>query len=267
METLAYLHLTLANEAPEETTLATGDCPHFGRTALVPLLSLTIALGVFGTASQASATIKQGDRGSQVTTLQQRLQSLGYFQGKITGYFGPITKAAVVRFQQAQRLAPDGIVGQNTEVALGGVVPPRPPVPASNPQILRLGDRGLPVSALQESLAVAGFCNRVNGVFDAPTQAAVRSFQQSKGLIADGVVGPQTRAVLPAIGGLNPLPPLPLRNLTRQLNTQTLQERLQAQGFYRGSVDGIWGPQTQAAVEAAQRAYNVSAVDIKHGRF
>jgi peptidoglycan hydrolase-like protein with peptidoglycan-binding domain len=51
------------------------------------------------------------------------------------------------------------------------------------------------------------------------------------------------------------------------LDTQALQRRLQAKGFYRGAIDGLWGPQTQAAVEAAQRAYSISAADIENGQF
>jgi peptidoglycan hydrolase-like protein with peptidoglycan-binding domain len=48
--------------------------------------------------------------------------------------------------------------------------------------------------------------------------------------------------------------------------TQALQKRLQELGFYRGEIDGIWGPQTQAAVEAAQRSYDVSTSDIEKER-
>ncbi|MBE9177564.1 peptidoglycan-binding protein [Oculatella sp. LEGE 06141] len=36
-----------------------------------------------------------------------------------------------------------------------------------------------------------------------------------------------------------------------------LQERLQATGFFDGAIDGIFGPQTQAAVRAAQRNFQL----------
>jgi len=45
--------------------------------------------------------------------------------------------------------------------------------------------------------------------------------------------------------------------------TEALQKRLKELGFYQGEIDGIWGPQTQAAVEAAQRSYDVSVSDIE----
>ncbi|MGD1700861.1 peptidoglycan-binding domain-containing protein [Dapis sp. BLCC M229] len=34
-----------------------------------------------------------------------------------------------------------------------------------------------------------------------------------------------------------------------------LQQRLKVQGFLKGKVDGVFGPNTQAAVKAAQRKY------------
>ncbi len=279
MESLAYLHLALANEAPTDSdytsAISTWESPklferlnhqQLSKNAAVHLLSLSVAVGVIGTTTQASALIQEGDRGSQVTALQQRLQQLGYFKANVTGFYGPITKEAVIRFQQAKGLLPDGIVGTNTEAFLReqGKTSAQPLREPSN-RILRLGDRGSQVSVIQESLAVAGFRSGSNGIFDLATQDAVRRFQQTKGLAVDGIVGPQTRAALPAIGGPNPVS-VP-RTITSRSHVQVMQRRLQERGFYRGSVDGLWGPQTQAAVEAAQRAYSVSANDITNRRF
>ena len=52
--------------------------------------------------------------------LQQRLVELGYSVGKygVDGYFGNDTKKAVIQFQKAKHLNPDGIVGQYTYKAL-----------------------------------------------------------------------------------------------------------------------------------------------------
>ncbi len=285
METLAYLHLALAHEAPADSdcTASTstweksrffgrdkGYCvspqQKFSTSATYSLLSLTVALSLLGLPSQASALVKQGDRGEQVTTLQKRLQELGYFQGNVTGYFGSMTQEAVIRFQQAMGLTSDGIVGTDTETFLGKQLQSSPqPVIDFSKRIWRLGDRGVQVSAIQESLAVAGFSGGANGIFDQATQDAVRRFQQAKGLTVDGVVGPQTLAAMPAIGGSN-RSSTPIITTSRY-DTQALQRRLQEQGFYRGSIDGVWGPQTQAAVEAAQRAYRLSAADIENGGF
>ena len=57
---------------------------------------------------------------------------------------------------------------------------------------LRRGDRGEQVAALQSSLNAKGFSIGADGDFGFATEAAVRQFQQSRGLPADGVVGRDT---------------------------------------------------------------------------
>lgn len=74
-------------------------------------------------ASTASArvftrTLRQGDRGADVQTLQRWLSEVGY-PVPATGYFGPITNAAVKRFKRAYRLYPvTGSVGNRAALAL-----------------------------------------------------------------------------------------------------------------------------------------------------
>jgi peptidoglycan hydrolase-like protein with peptidoglycan-binding domain len=276
METLAYLHLALANEAPADTDpnweslklFAWLEQPHLSATAAVSLLSLTAALGVLSMPGQASALVKEGERGAEVTALQQRLKKLGYFQANVTGYFGPLTRDAVIRFQQAMGLLPDGVVGNSTEASLDRQQKSRSQSVSereTSQRILQLGDRGEQVSLIQESLAVAGFAAGTNGIFDSETQEAVRQFQQARGLTVDGLVGPQTLAALPAVGGSNSAS---VRvNSANRYNVQALQRRLREQGFYRGPIDGVWGSQTQAALEAAQRAYSVSTTDLANGGY
>jgi hypothetical protein len=59
-------------------------------------------------------TLRQNSTGPDVIRLQQDLQELGYYSGAIDGNFGPITKQAVIDFQQARGLIADGIVGPIT---------------------------------------------------------------------------------------------------------------------------------------------------------
>jgi hypothetical protein len=66
--------------------------------------------------------LKSGDKGSQVTLLQQALKSLGYLTGKADGQFGPATEEAVKAFQRAKGLAADGVVGKATRDALAVAV-------------------------------------------------------------------------------------------------------------------------------------------------
>ncbi|MBR0467170.1 MAG: spore cortex-lytic enzyme [Clostridia bacterium] len=65
------------------------------------------------------AVSKIGSVGNEVTEIQKRLFSLGYYTGKIDGIFGSKTRNAVVAFQKAKGLVPDGIVGKKTLSALG----------------------------------------------------------------------------------------------------------------------------------------------------
>ena len=58
--------------------------------------------------------------------------------------------------------------------------------------ILRLGDDGDQVAALQAMLAAKGFAIPTDGHFGVATDTAVKQFQQSRGLQADGVAGPHT---------------------------------------------------------------------------
>lgn len=58
--------------------------------------------------------LKQGMRGSDVAEVQTRLKNWGYNPGPIDGVFGRTTFNAVVQFQTARGLKPDGIVGSIT---------------------------------------------------------------------------------------------------------------------------------------------------------
>ena len=58
------------------------------------------------------------DRGWDVAKLQRKLWYRGYFYRRPTGYFGPITANAVIRFQEDNGLYPTGIVGRRTRARL-----------------------------------------------------------------------------------------------------------------------------------------------------
>jgi peptidoglycan hydrolase-like protein with peptidoglycan-binding domain len=232
METLAYIHLALAHEAPSSTndtaSQITEENPQrlnwLNRSKLsistaVHLLSLTVALGVLGMARQASAAVQQGDRGQEVTSLQQRLKELGYFKSDATGYFGSVTKKAVTQFQQDKGLEPDGVVGTKTQASLSTQVSSSEDAQSSSlsqsdasgdasgdapKNVLQFGARGEQVGSIQKRLSSAGFSSGDNGIFDRATQGAVERFQRAKGLKVDGIVGKQTLAALPEEDGAQP---------------------------------------------------------------
>ena len=67
--------------------------------------------------------------------------------------------------------------------------------------VMKNGSRGEAVKALQTLLNKAGFdCGNVDGIFGSKTEAAVRLFQESKGLKVDGIAGEATQNAL-AIAG------------------------------------------------------------------
>ena len=65
-----------------------------------------------------AATLKLGDHGNAVEQLQRALSSLGYTAGTIDGVFGASTERALVAFQTAHHLSPDGVRGPATRAAL-----------------------------------------------------------------------------------------------------------------------------------------------------
>jgi len=50
--------------------------------------------------------------------IQRALKSAGYYDGPIDGKIGPKTKAAIIKFQKANGLKADGIVGKRTSAEL-----------------------------------------------------------------------------------------------------------------------------------------------------
>ncbi len=78
-------------------------------------------------------TLYWGSTGSDVKTLQWRLNQWGYYQGAIDGVFGAQTHQAVRWFQSRNGLRVDGVVGRQTWQALGlWTTATAPAVPSSN---------------------------------------------------------------------------------------------------------------------------------------
>lgn len=75
--------------------------------------------------SYAEQYLKQGDFGPEVFALQNQLHQLGYLAVPATGYFGPLTAAAVARLQADYYLVPDGIVGPLTRALLSKLPNPQ----------------------------------------------------------------------------------------------------------------------------------------------
>lgn len=72
--------------------------------------------------------MKLGSRlAPDVTELQKRLTKEGFYGGPISGYFGPLTKDAVIKYQtKYSPLTTDGVVGPRTRGVLNGTSAPLP---------------------------------------------------------------------------------------------------------------------------------------------
>lgn len=65
------------------------------------------------------ALSKYGSTGSEVKRIQEKLKSLGYYNGSVDGIYGTQTKNAVTKFQRNCGITADGICGKTTLLYLG----------------------------------------------------------------------------------------------------------------------------------------------------
>lgn len=116
------------------------------------------------------------------------------------------------------------------------------------------GNTGERVIALQNLLNQrigAGLV--VDGIFGPKTNAAVRNFQASRHILVDGKVGNQTW----------PLLIIQVQRGSRGPAVSAVQHNLRfAYGFTSLAVDGIFGPQTQAAVQSFQARFHIGVDGI-----
>ncbi|MEA5479392.1 peptidoglycan-binding protein [Pseudanabaena galeata UHCC 0370] len=148
--------------------------------------------------------LRQGSKGSAVAELQQLLQSKGFYTGKIDGDFGAGTTNAVLKFQKANGLVTDGIVGSSSWAKLRVVVPT---TTSQGLPTLLPGSKGSAVAQAQQLLKDKGYYQgRIDGDFGMGTRDAIAAFQRANGLTVDGKVGEQTWKKLqaPAIAELTP---------------------------------------------------------------
>ncbi|MEB3280821.1 MAG: peptidoglycan-binding protein [Lyngbya sp.] len=149
---------------------------------------------------------------------------------------------------------------------------------------LQTGSQGAEVLELQAALKLLGYyTGEVDGVYAESTAEAVSQFQQAANLPVTGVTNSATwnrlfppdetssrststandcvcasAATTTSDQTSTARASFPVLRLgMRGEAVVGLQERLRAKGFLRGQADGVFGPQTQAAVKAAQEQYNL----------
>lgn len=135
--------------------------------------------------------LRRGASGPAVAEVRARLAHVGLLDPDGSDVFDDACDHAVRMFQQERGLTVDGIVGPDTYRRL-------------EEARWQLGDRvltyvplhlitGDDVTELQRRLNQLGFdAGRIDGMFGRRTDAALREFQRSVGIVPDGTCGPET---------------------------------------------------------------------------
>ena len=175
----------------------------------------------------ADGSLSVNERGPEVARMQEALRQRG-FELTPDGVYGNGTRGIVEQYQRQNNLSVTGTADRDTLNSLGvtqivplpnaatpsptapNPTPPTAPSPNTSPTpadpmadgVLRRGEQGAAVTKLQEDLTKAGFSTQgTDGKFGQNTEDAVKRYQQTRGLEADGAAG---SATLKAIGENQP---------------------------------------------------------------
>jgi len=133
---------------------------------------------------------KLGDRSTAIELISNTLLRLGFITTPSDIFDEKLTQG-IKAFQQERGLTATGVINEITARSL-------------EEARFKLGDRvlslnsasimrGDDVSNLQDRLIQMGFnCGKVDGIFGANTERAVKEFQKSVGITSDGKCGPAT---------------------------------------------------------------------------
>ena len=246
---------------------------------VLALLAPAAALGELkNTTAKGSMTV--GTTGDEVLTVEQKLQSLGYFTGTPDTAYDKETAAAVKEFQKANGLKQDGQVGDKTWARLTGLdgvpcipktvydqVDPATTTGLSKNGSMIIGSKGAGVTEVQQLLqALNYYTGLIDGYYSASVSYAVRRFQERNALPVDGKVGPQTLTALRDPGAIAADTFSQGTTLNGSLTigstgseVQNVQQFLLDMGFYKGPIDSVFSQETANAVKSFQLKYGLTA--------
>jgi peptidoglycan hydrolase-like protein with peptidoglycan-binding domain len=166
----------------------------------VAATGIFFVIGVFGASlvnaqsSSPAVTLQLGNQNVAVSVLQKLLMKQGYLSvATPTGYFGALTKAAVIAFQKAQNLPQTGIftipAGALSQFFAAG---------ATSFTSATVGSTGTQVRSLQQFLIKHGLLNISSPTtyFGTLTKAALITFQKEHNLPQTGVLDQATFAAM-----------------------------------------------------------------------
>ncbi|MBQ7810795.1 MAG: peptidoglycan-binding protein [Clostridia bacterium] len=165
------------------------------------------------TENSESEYIKLGSTDERVSTIQERLKELGFYNDEITGYYGSMTEAAYMEFQIAAGLYADGIAGPyEIELLLSSDAPyaekeegeeveetePADEKTETEEEIaFSNGDYNDSIYEIQAELQNLGYFNDdATGYYGDMTENAVADFQAQNGLEPTGEVDELTYAAI-----------------------------------------------------------------------
>lgn len=132
--------------------------------------------------------------------LQIVLKSYNYYDGNIDGDIGPVSKTALIKFQNNNDLDPDGILGPQTCLYLlnkNNIITNPIKVINTVTTTADVNKYSEEVENNQKILKSLGLYTGVIDGIDGPgTKRAVKDFQNKSGLVSDGVVGQKTKTAL-----------------------------------------------------------------------
>ncbi len=218
----------------------------------------------------------EGNRGSMISDMQQKLQAAGYLKGDVDGVYGQDTVHAVEAFQRAHDFPVSGAIDEMTYSALKEVEGEeisnstfQEETPAATtahePGAFCIGDTGSEVESIQRKLIRLDYLDGMaDGVYGGQTAMAVRSFQKDEGLRVTGEVNHKTLVTLnQAYGDSTGDYTLSIGDSGNKVIR--LQNKLLLHGYDPGSVDGVYGEGTAEAVRQLQAEENLSRTGIADG--
>ena len=232
--------------AEPDTPVAPNDAEQAGTGTETAALPDASGGGAAEPTATPFATLKEGDDGEVIASIQTRLMELGYMDSdEPTEHFGPLTESAIRTFQRHNGLTVDGTIGSQTYAALMGG--------DAKQYVMQQGDEGEDVKSVQQRLYELGYITdkgNITGTFGEKTEAAVKEFQERNKLTGDGKVGNVTMEKLYSTEVVSKF--YSVGDESDEI--KTFQERLQKLGYYDGKASGEFTKATAAAVREFQSA-------------